>query len=232
VSVAGVNDAATIAIANTELEFFENGGPQPVDPLLVVADVDDSHLEGADIRVTNGHIASEDRLAFTPGTSGIVGTFVQATGILTLSGHATVGSYETVLRTVTYNNASDQPFGGLLRIGLRVDDGDGLGPEDGRIVDVHPENDPPTVSDQAFALDQDTAGTITLGAADPDGDVLTYAVLSGPSHGTLGPGGNADQRLYTPTPGYHGPDSFTFRVTDAAGVQRTATVSITVNDTP
>ena len=77
------------------------------------------------------------------------------------------------------------------------------------------------------------AGTlVTLnaqGSYDPDGNALTYAVVAQPQHGTLS--GTAPNLTYTPTPGYYGPDSFTFKVNDGRLDSLSATVSITVKAT-
>ena len=63
---------------------------------------------------------------------------------------------------------------------------------------------------------------------------MTYALTTSPSHGTIV--FNVDGTFtYTPTGNYHGPDSFTYTVTDANGATATATVSLTVtpvNDAP
>src|SRR5207253_725817 len=57
-------------------------------------------------------------------------------------------------------------------------------------------NDAPVSSDQAVATDEDTAKAITLSATDIEGSALTYAVVSGPAHGTLS--GSAPSLMYTP----------------------------------
>jgi protocatechuate 3,4-dioxygenase beta subunit len=59
-----------------------------------------------------------------------------------------------------------------------------------------------------------------------DRDPLTYAVGTGPAHGTvsLTPAGAF---TYTPAAGFHGADSFTFRATDGA-LESTATVRISI----
>ncbi len=67
---------------------------------------------------------------------------------------------------------------------------------------------------------------MALSASDPDGDALTYTIVSGPSHGALG--GTGAARTYTPAAGYSGTDSFTFKASDGALDSNTATVSITV----
>ena len=56
--------------------------------------------------------------------------------------------------------------------------------------------------------------------------VLTFAVVTGPAHGT--PDGTAPNLIYTPAPGYQGSDSFTFSASDGQATSAPATVSIAV----
>ncbi len=100
-------------------------------------------------------------------------------------------------------------------------------------VDISCVNDAPVAASQTVTTDEDTATPITLGASDADGDSLTYAIGTGPAHGSLS--GTAPALTYTPAPNYHGPDSFTFTASDGLATSNVATVSITVtsvNDTP
>ena len=57
--------------------------------------------------------------------------------------------------------------------------------------------------------------------------MLTFDVTVGPTHGTLA--GSGADRTYTPAADYHGPDSFTFTVTDPSGEVATGTVHIDVD---
>jgi hypothetical protein len=89
---------------------------------------------------------------------------------------------------------------------------------------------PPTLTAnaQSVTLDQDTSAQIALTGSHSAGASLIYQIVSWPAQGQLtGTGAN---RTYTPTPGYFGSDSFTFRVTDGIHSSATATVSITVNE--
>jgi hypothetical protein len=96
-----------------------------------------------------------------------------------------------------------------------------------------PVNDSPVALSQLVSTDEDTPLPITLGAQDPDGDVLTFDIMQ-PAHGTLS--GTAPNLLYTPTANYFGEDVFTFTVRDTSNVvSQLAAVSITVrpiNDAP
>ncbi len=73
----------------------------------------------------------------------------------------------------------------------------------------------------------DTATTITMMASDGDADVLTYAIVALPTHGTLGVV-NGAQVVYTPNAGYTGADQFSFKASDALVSSNNAVVSITV----
>src|SRR3954452_10756681 len=63
---------------------------------------------------------------------------------------------------------------------------------------------------------------------DPDGLFLDFAVVTPPSHGTISDFESFGGALYTPEPGYSGPDSFTFTATDGVNTTAPITVSITV----
>ena len=102
-----------------------------------------------------------------------------------------------------------------------------------------PVNDQPIADPQGVSTAEGTPLPIALTGDDADSDVpqtLTFAVVTGPEHGTLdGPDPTIGVVTYTPNPGYNGPDSFTFTVTDddTAGdpanlTSEPATVSINV----
>jgi Bacterial Ig domain len=90
-------------------------------------------------------------------------------------------------------------------------------------------NTPPVANNGSLSTPENTAAPATLTATDVDSDALTYSVVAGPSHGTLS--GTAPNLTYTPTSGYTGPDSFTFKANDGQADSNVATVSITVTPT-
>ncbi|MBF0383419.1 MAG: hypothetical protein HQL69_20560, partial [Magnetococcales bacterium] len=71
-------------------------------------DVDDSDLEEATISISGNYQDGEDILSFTD-QNGITGKWDAATGTMTLTGTATKAQYETALRSITYENTSDNP---------------------------------------------------------------------------------------------------------------------------
>jgi len=89
-------------------------------------------------------------------------------------------------------------------------------------------NTAPVATNGSVTTDEDVPVGITLNASDADGDALTYAVVSGPAHGTLS--GTAPTLTYTPNAGFFGSDSLTFKASDGQVDSNVATVSITVNE--
>jgi len=93
-------------------------------------------------------------------------------------------------------------------------------------ITVVPMNHAPVAQNQNVSMDEGTAKAISLSATDSDGDTLTYVVVSQPAHGGLS--GTAPNVTYTPISGYHGPDNFTFKVSDGKADSNIAIVSITI----
>ncbi|WP_216612480.1 cadherin-like domain-containing protein [Myxococcus xanthus] len=102
----------------------------------------------------------------------------------------------------------------------------------GRFISFN-DNEPPAAMDQGLLLPEDASLPFTLQGTDPEGLGLSYILGPAPSRGTL-TGTGADYR-YTPTPHFHGSDSFTYQVSDGELLSAPATVSFQVtpvNDAP
>ena len=94
-------------------------------------------------------------------------------------------------------------------------------------------NHSPVAYDQNAATPEDTVAEIPLVAVSPQGNLLTYEIVTQPAHGAASVAGNIAS--YTPDADYYGTDIFTFKVFDGSVFSNTATVSVTiapVNDAP
>jgi hypothetical protein len=101
------------------------------------------------------------------------------------------------------------------------------------IILVSTANTPPNTESSSVTTREGTPVSMTLKGSDPDGDSLSYTVVTEPSHGSLS--GIEPNLTYNPDTNYNGPDSFTFKVNDGKSDSAVATVSITVtsvNDPP
>lgn len=94
-------------------------------------------------------------------------------------------------------------------------------------------NDPPLISAGTLETTEDIPATFTFSGSDPDGDVISFAIVASPEHGTLSV--TASNAIYTPAANYYGSDAFTYVATDGQATSAVALVSITVgpfNDPP
>ncbi len=103
-------------------------------------------------------------------------------------------------------------------------------------------NTPPTAAAVSASGTQDQPVVVGLGGTDVETCELTFAIVSGPSSGSLSaftgapcvagsPNTDAENVTYTPQPGFTGSDSFTYAVTDGGGATATAVVSLTMGAT-
>ena len=91
-------------------------------------------------------------------------------------------------------------------------------------------NSPPVAVNDTFIGKENTllTGNVLANDTDAEGAVLNSALSAPPAHGTVTLADNGSF-VYTPTPGYNGPDSFTYRAGDGIHVSNNiATVSISI----
>jgi VCBS repeat-containing protein len=100
-------------------------------------------------------------------------------------------------------------------------------------VTVTDSNHAPVAATDTYSATEAT--TLTISAAgvlandtDSDGDALSAVLVAGPSHGTLTLNTNGSF-TYTPTTGFTGTDSFTYKASDGEANSNVATVNLMVN---
>ena len=150
--------------------------------------------------------------------------------------HGTV-TFDQLAGTFTYTPDAD--FHGSDSFTIVIDDGNGEAIEQAVSVTVDPVNDAPTApATNSVNTTEDTASAATaIGAADVDGDTLTYSEKAGfeAGHGTVTFDQLAGTFTYTPDLDFSGTDSFTILVDDGNGGTAEQEVSVTVageNDAP
>jgi hypothetical protein len=138
--------------------------------------------------------------------------------------------------TGAYTYTPTPGFSGTATFTFKANDGQADSNIATVTITVNAVNHPPTATDGTGSTAEDTALSGSLSSTDPDGDNLTYTVVTGPGHGTLTAFDPATGAFtYTPAGDYNGPDSLTFKVNDGAVDSNTATFGITVtpvNDPP
>ena len=161
VTVTGTNDPPVVTAGGTLA--WENGdGAKPIDGALTVSDIDSPMLIGGTVTITQGHDAN-DVLGFTT-QNGISGSYNAGTGVLTLTGTATVEHYEDALRSVTFNTSGSPPSGANREVTFVVNDGDDDSVAATSTVTVSPA--PPVTHNQIVGTEN--ADTSLLGTAGSD----------------------------------------------------------------
>jgi large repetitive protein len=101
-------------------------------------------------------------------------------------------------------------------------------------INITAVNDAPVAVNDTYTATRDTvlnvaqAQGVIANDTDVEGSTLTATIVAQPQHGTVTLNANGSF-AYTPTAGYTGADSFTYRVSDGSLNSNTATVNLTVN---
>ena len=249
---AGIDYAAT---------FTEDGGAVAAvaSGALTVADVDNANIASATITLTNRPDGTDESLAVSGCALGITVTaYNSSTGVLALSGSASKADYQACLRTLTYNNADQDPDTAARSITVVVNDGALNSATATSTITVVAVNDAPVAVDDARATDEDTALTVVApGVLTNDTDAENDSLSVGEVNGsvldvgveiTLASGAlltlNADGSFtYDPNGQFEGlhetesdTDSFTYKAFDGmdeSTAAATVTITITgVSDAP
>jgi hypothetical protein len=126
VFVDAINDAPDLEPETGVVTYVEACGPIPLGDDFQLSDVDDENMTRAVIQITDGYIRGEDVLEFT-GTSNITGSWISATGTLTLTGTASEAAYVAALESVTYNNTGAEVDPGSREITITIRDANSRG---------------------------------------------------------------------------------------------------------
>ena len=106
-STVDVIDLPVMGGAGNTAVYAQAGATLAVNSALTVADPSSVTLTGATVAISAGFMAG-DQLSFTART-GIIGSYNAATGVLSLSGTASLATYQALLNSVTYSSTSPDP---------------------------------------------------------------------------------------------------------------------------
>lgn len=191
-TVSAANALPQLATPQVNTAYYELDPATALNSGISLSDSDSTQLSGATVTISSGK-TSGDLLEFTS-QNGIAGTYDANTGVLTLSGDASLSHYQLALRSVTFRSTSIAPTlsSATRTIRWAVTDKDASAPATSEAVTstvtITPSNDKPTQSLFATTVDtttEDTEVEITLAElmaqgdeADVDGVVNGYKVNS------------------------------------------------------
>ncbi|MFB2120915.1 DUF4347 domain-containing protein [Parapedobacter sp. 2B3] len=122
-----VNTAPTLTASAGTTAFIE-GTAIAIDNALTVTDTDNTTLASATVSISGNFQSGQDVLVFTsnPATMGNITISSNNAGVLTLTSAgatATLAQWQTALRSITYNNTSDNPNTANRTVSFVVNDG-------------------------------------------------------------------------------------------------------------
>jgi len=132
------------ATESSTINFTENGPSVAVTSTILVAEPDNGIIDSASLKISTGYVIGEDTLNFSV-QNGIAGSFNPATGVLGLSGQASAADYQAAIRSITYNNLSDNPAVGTRVIDIQVNDGANVSNIESRTLNIAASNDAPSI---------------------------------------------------------------------------------------
>ena len=124
----------------------------------------------------------------------VTAIYDSATGVLTITGTASIATYQTILKGVVYQNDSDNPHTALDRaVTVVVNDGNFDSVSQTATIHVQAINDAPVLTgDLNATIAPGSTYTLTkadLYFTDPDNDNVTFLFKVQPDHGTIKLGG-------------------------------------------
>jgi VCBS repeat-containing protein len=179
ITVVPVNDNPVIS-GSTEAVIYSTGNVIVL-PYPVITDVDNTIMKSAEITISTNFISGEDVLSFTS-DYGVTGSFNSTTGILTLTGEATIQQYKALLSTVQISatlvtNADNKAVSVKI-----TDQGDGESNIFHKTVILINDagNDTPFAADDTYEVFKSntvikTAPGVMSNDIDPDGDGITVS---------------------------------------------------------
>lgn len=146
----------SIGLSSSPLQYVEKEGAVPIDPTLTISDSSETALRSASVELL-GYTADEDSLSASA-ENGINVSWNSSTGVLTLSGQADIAAYQSVLRSASYTNGSDDPTTLPRTAQVTVTDSQSASGSAFRSISITAVNDPPSVQ---------TPAVQTTGAGEP-----------------------------------------------------------------
>lgn len=175
VAMVSDNDAPTVSNPST-VEYQENNSSVAIFQGVVLADLDNAELSGATIILGSGFQPANDHLLYTS-QNGISGSYNSSTGILQLTGVASIADYQNAIRSIKFNNNSDDPGSQARGISVVVNDGAGNSSAIASTVTLTAVNDAPVMNTSVYGGNSHSIATATDDISKNDGVLISELLV-------------------------------------------------------
>jgi Mg-chelatase subunit ChlD len=233
---------------NSETTFTEGQAGVSIADQLTITDADSPNLQSARVTLTNPQ--DTDTLVVGSPNANIAVSTATVNGqiVLTLTGAATAAEYEAVIKSITFQNSSEDPSVVDRTITITVNDGQNDSVPVTGIVHVVSVNDAPTVNAAAGQGDEDTTIAVNLSGADVDGTIDHFNLVTLAANGTFYADAAGTQALtdlsniaatansatiyFKPNANWAGDTNFTYTAVDNQGLAAGTPANGVINVTP
>src|SRR5215813_10427790 len=194
--VAPVTDLNGANAGDDATAAFTEQTPVEIAPTATITDADSADLASLTATLTNrpdgdGVESLALNAAAQAAAAGLTVTYTPATGVLSITGSASVATYQTILQGIQYNNTSDTPNTADRIVNVVVSDGTDSSALNTVTIGVTAVDDAPTIANPAttrtftenggpLLLDDGIAATVAdVDSPDFNGGNLTVAFSAG-----------------------------------------------------
>ncbi|WP_290661605.1 DUF4347 domain-containing protein, partial [Aquabacterium sp.] len=203
-----------------------------------------TNLTGMTVTITNPLDGVLESLSATTTGTSVAASYNSGTGVLTLSGSDTVANYQTVLRSITYNNTSDNPTTTSRTINVVATDINNLITNTATTtLSVTRVNDAPVISSNgggasaSVNVRETLTAVTTVTATDVDSASLTYSISGGADSAKFSINGTTGVLTFVAAPDFEAPTDvgannvydLIVRVSDGT-LTDTQAIAVTVTD--
>lgn len=181
----------TLSLSSSPVRYVEKQGAMPIDPALTITDPNGQLIHSASLQLLD-YMSNEDSLSATA-ENGISVSWDSSAGVLTLSGEASVATYQAALQSVTYTDTSYDPATTPRIAQVTVTDSQFATGSSSQAILITAVNDPPSIqtppiqtigSSSQIVFSSAGGDPIIISDVDANGAVeqLTLAVSDGTLH--------------------------------------------------
>lgn len=229
IDVSAINDPPVLSGTSGSTEYTTQTPPFVINGSFSITDADHTQLTTATVSVvesSTSNFVDGDDLVFV-NQLGITGSYNSTTGILSLTGPASLADYAAAINSVEYEYSPPGAANeNTRRITFNVSDGIDASNFINHFItfststnfppDVVDENGDPIVDGVSVTTNEDSTVEVCLMVNDPDGDLVTIDDITAASNGSISITGDLCFE-YTPDPDFSGTETVTVTVCDAVG---------------